>query len=149
MSTKQPTVQVVNEAVAEAGGIQSQTDARKMAKQAEKQRKKDEAYMNSMITRREAMDLVKGAVAPHEERERLLFIQVKTLANLLIERGMVTREELDELSLPVVGEIYGEQAVERIKKQKEEAKRQAEEAAKLAEQSAEATTDTGAPEGGN
>lgn len=92
----------VNKAVAEAGDVKYLT-----AKQAEKQRKQEQAYWNSMITRKEARDLVAGAVSQYEDKLRLMFIATNSLIALVKDLGLCTDEKFNELSKPFVEAMYG------------------------------------------
>lgn len=106
MDDKQPTIQVseLNQKLESAMGTPSK---QKTATQQEREAKKQERYWNSMITRKEAFQMVDRAVQAEEEKLRLIFIQAKTLTNFLVSKGLCTLEELDELSKPIVEEIYG------------------------------------------
>ena len=76
-------------------------------KQLEKQRKKEAAYWNSMITRKEAFDLVTGKAAQQDEKLRMLYVTVNTLLALIQDLGMATPEKLDALAKPFVENMYG------------------------------------------
>ena len=101
----------VNAAVAQAGDVHQPT-----TKQLEKARRQEQAYWKGMITREEAMNLVKGATAQQDEKLRMLYITNNTLIALIKDLGLATDEKLNELSKPFVELMYGKPETE----QKEE-----------------------------
>jgi DNA-binding NtrC family response regulator len=85
----------------------------KTEKQLAKEKKQSEQYWNSMITRRECADMIKGAVEQEtdrisgilQERMTLLYIQIKTLSEYIKSTG-VTEEQLNEISKPIIAELF-------------------------------------------
>jgi len=93
----------VNNVVAQAGDINQGPTPKQM----EKARKQEQAYWNGMITRREALDLVKGATAQQDEKLRMLYITTNTLLALIKDLGLATDDKINELSKPFIEMMYG------------------------------------------
>src|SRR5690606_5351328 len=90
---------------------ENRRDAQNAKKEAEKVKKEEQQakkYWNTMISRGEAYQMVSEALESQNDKFRLLLIQVKTLSKVLIDNGLVTEEGLDELSKPIIKDIYGE-----------------------------------------
>lgn len=77
------------------------------AKQSEKEAKKAKKYWNTMITRKEAYELVSEALTPEHNKLSMMYIQLKTITDLLLDKDIVTKEELEKKSEAVLKEIYG------------------------------------------
>lgn len=108
-------VQDVNEAVKEAGDIPKLTE-----KQRKKLEQREKQYWDSMITRREAYEMVESAVKIASQQNKLLLLQVQTLTKFLVEKGLTTMDELNELSKSVADELYGKPPELKEKEKKEE-----------------------------
>ncbi len=98
----QPTVQQVNKAVSEAGGVEELTE-----KQRKKQEAKAKQYWNTTITRKEAMEMVQDVTGELNQRLQLLMIQNRTLLEILGVKGVATEEEINEHSKQVIESIFG------------------------------------------
>lgn len=109
----QVSVQEVNEAVSEAGNVPLSK------KQQEKQEKQAKAYWNTMISRKEAYEMVQAAVEPLSQQMQLLFVQNRTLLELLDKKGIATEQEINDASREVLISIFGEPPTD--EKEKEEA----------------------------
>lgn len=129
--TPQETMDAVVDAVAEAGGIPQGMTSR----QAEKMRQQAKQYWKGMVSRAEAKEMVQSSVTPLIDQNRMLYIQVKTLTELLKDRLGVTEEELNELSKPVIVSIFGSAPVA-----EEETPEQPTEEAPATEESTDDTT---------
>lgn len=99
----------VNGAVLKA----SQQRTSKETRQQRRARERQQSKMNSMISRKEAVDLIRDSlksaddiVKTVQEQNRLLFIQVKTLTNLVLEKGITSQEELDQIAKKAFKSIY-------------------------------------------
>ena len=108
-------VQDVNEAVKEAGDIPKLTE-----KQRKKLEQREKQYWDSMITRREAYEMVESAVKIASQQNKLLLLQVQTLTKFLVEKRLTTMDELNELSKSVADELYGKPPELEEKEKKEE-----------------------------
>lgn len=78
-----------------------------LSKRAEKQRKKEESYWRSMISRKEAFELVSGTAAQQDEKMRMLYVTVNTLLALVKDLGLADQNKLDALAKPFVELMYG------------------------------------------
>jgi hypothetical protein len=96
------TVEAVNEVVKEAGDMPKLTE-----KQRKKLEQRQKQYWNSMITRAEAFDMVENAVRVSTQQNKLLSVQVKALTKFIIDKGLGTEEELNEIAKQVMDELYG------------------------------------------
>lgn len=92
----------VADAVAEAGDIPQKT-----AKQQERERKQEERYWNSMISRSEARDIVIAMQQQQDEKLRMLFVSVSSIIQVLKDKNVCTQEELDAFAKPVIQSLYG------------------------------------------
>lgn len=102
MSEQLKVLNQVNEAVAKAGNIKQPSK-----KQLEKAAKQEKDYWNGMITRQEAKDLVVGLLAQEQEKLRMMYISVTTTLEALKQKGIVTDDELAEISKPIIEALYG------------------------------------------
>ena len=102
VKTKAELQQAVNDAVTEAGNLPVKTQ-----KQLDKEAKQEKLYWNSMITREEARTMVLSALGEIEDKVRMMFVSTSTIMNALLQKGLVTAEELDEISKPIVQALYG------------------------------------------
>ena len=102
----QVTVEDVNAAVAEAGDVPVLTE-----KQKKRREQQEKQFWNGMVTRKEASEQMNMVATDLHNKLSLMFIQVRTMTKVLIEKGIITEEELNELSKSVVTEIYGEAPV--------------------------------------
>ena len=108
------SIEQVNEVVKEAGDMPKLT-----AKQQEKLKAKTEKAWNTMITRREAYEMMQKAIAPTEERMQMLFIQNRTLLELIVNKGIATEEDINELSKTVIESIFGTPPTDEKEKEEE------------------------------
>lgn len=99
--------------------VQEAAKRKKDEKAQEEAKKKHERFMNQKVSRKEVMDLVTDLEAEHTAQTRMLFVQVKTLTNLIIDKGLATLDELDELSKSVMESIYGVEEVTKATEEKE------------------------------
>ncbi|AID50502.1 hypothetical protein [Bacillus phage CP-51] len=76
-------------------------------KRKEKEIQKQKAYWNGMITREEARDMVIKSQEPLMEQMRTMYIQIKTLTEFMLQNGIATEEQLNEVGTPIYNEIYG------------------------------------------
>jgi hypothetical protein len=76
-------------------------------KRKEKEVQRQKAYWNAMITREEARDMVIKSQEPLMEQMRTMFIQVKTLTEFVLQNGIATEEQLNEIGVPIYNEMYG------------------------------------------
>jgi len=76
-------------------------------KRKEKEIQKQKAYWNGMITREEARDMVIKSQEPLMEQMRTMFIQVKTLTEMVLQKGLATEDELNKIGVPIYNEMYG------------------------------------------
>ncbi len=76
-------------------------------KQLEKQEKQAKAYWNSMITRKEAFEMVQASAQESDQRLQMLLIQNRTLLEMLQLKGIATEEEINEHSKQVIESIFG------------------------------------------
>lgn len=112
-SKPQMTVEQLNEKVAEAGNM------KKTKKQLEKEERDAKRYWNSMITRREAYEEIQQAIEPLSQQMQLLFVQNRTLIELIEKKGIATVDEINEFSKTVLESIFGTPPTD--EKEKEEA----------------------------
>lgn len=121
---QKPTISVstkeqVNAAVAEAGGLEkSAVDPKVAARLQKKQEARAKQHWNGVPTRAEVYSLMQETVGQSDERMRVLYVTVRSLSDVLISKGLVTKEELEKRSREIMIELYGEdvvkQAQERI-----------------------------------
>ena len=76
-------------------------------KQKEKQEKQAKAYWNTMISRKEAYEMVQAGLQQTEQRLQLLLIQNRTLLEILQIKDIATEEEIKEHSKEVITSIFG------------------------------------------
>jgi hypothetical protein len=112
----QVTVAQVNETVQEAGDMPKLT-----AKQVEKLEAKKQREWNKMISRKEAYEMLEKAFVDSDQRMQMLFIQNRTLTELIINKGIATEEEINELSKTVIESIFGTPPVDEKEKEEETA----------------------------
>lgn len=111
------------EAVDEAVESATQEPTELSEKQKAKEAKKNEAFWNSMITRKEAFAMMNEglnnmstALDAQNEKINIFLIQAKTFERLLINKGIVIDiNELDKLSVEVMDELFGSNPVEEAK----------------------------------
>jgi hypothetical protein len=96
------TVEAVNEVVKEAGDMPKLTE-----KQRKKLEQREKQYWKSMITRAEAYEMVESAVRVATQQNKLLLVQVRTLTEFILEKGLGTKEELNQISKRIMDEMYG------------------------------------------
>ena len=99
---RETKVQDVNSAVAEQA-----PEVQKTPKQIAKEKKQVEAYWNSMVTRKEAQARINQAIDDEQHKLRMMYIQLKTMTKVLIDKGLVTEEQLDAMSIGVAEELFG------------------------------------------
>jgi len=82
------------------------------------QKKKEEQakkYWNTMITRAEAYGMVQQAVQQnvqqavnsYEDRIRMFYVTIRSLTEIMIEKNMITPEEMDTKGKAILEEIFG------------------------------------------
>ncbi|MNC60006.1 hypothetical protein D3C75_1098550 [compost metagenome] len=108
--------------VSQSAGL---TVSKETTKKWEKEQKREQRYLNTMISRREAMELVQGAMTQADERMRMLFISVNAIMSGLKDKGLITEQELNEYSRPFISQMYG-LSEEEIDKMEQERKAQQE-----------------------
>jgi intergrase/recombinase len=91
-------------------------------KQREKQEREAKKYWNTMITRQQAHQIVGEAIMREQEKTQMLYVQTRTLADILIAKGIVTEEELNEISKTVIKDLFDADPTPKsdAKKKKEE-----------------------------
>jgi hypothetical protein len=103
--------QSMSEAIEQAFG--NEEKAPLTPKQIEKRKKAEEQYWNTMVSRKEAyqmaQNMVQQGTSPIYDHVRMLFVQVTTMTNILVDKGVCTREELDEVSKPILEKLYPKQ----------------------------------------
>jgi len=117
-------LKVDGEVMGEAKPLEATMDASKQPtkKQQEKEQKQLQAYWNSMITRRQAYQMVQEAVASMgqmSQQLQLLMIQNRTLLEMLSEKGIATEEEINEHSKKVMESIFGPMPEDLLKAEQE------------------------------
>ena len=80
-------------------------DAEKQAKKQEQQANK---YWNTMISRKEAYEMVNQVTGELNQRLQILMVQNRTLLEILNKKGVATEEEINELSKEIIIDIFGE-----------------------------------------
>lgn len=85
---------------------EQQEETKLTKKQQEKREKEQKQYWNSMITRKEAYELIGQVTMREQEKLQLIYVQCRTIADILIEKGVVTEDELNELSKKVIEELF-------------------------------------------
>lgn len=82
----------------------SPEEQKRLERKAEKERKRNEQYMRSMITRREAFQVAQGAARQAvdqfanwvREPIQVSLIQINALTQLLIDKGVITEDDVKE-----------------------------------------------------
>ncbi len=100
--------QKVNEAVMKAVG-QNVPDLSRLQKKAEKEKKAQEKYMKSMMTRQEVQDYLMPFIQQMQELQtnlQMVYIQNLALHKLAKENWGLTDEQLDKLARDVAEEFY-------------------------------------------
>jgi hypothetical protein len=93
-------------------------------KQQEKKEKEMKQYWNKLLTRKEVTEIVGQAVMREQEKLQMIYVQIRTMADVLIEKGVLTEDELNERSKIVIEELFGANPTARddYEKEKEEGK---------------------------
>jgi hypothetical protein len=101
---------------------EQQEEPKLTKKQQEKREREQKQYWNSMITRKEAYEMVGQAIMREQEKLQMIYVQVRTMADLLIEKSIVTEEELNDRSKKVIEELFDANPTARddYEKEKEE-----------------------------
>ncbi|WIT26454.1 hypothetical protein [Bacillus phage SPO1L4] len=80
----------------------------------ERKAQKEKQYLNKVVTRGEVLDVLNGALKPHAEsqdnlwqQQRLLYIQLQCVVDILIDKGIITKEELEAKAEKVIKETQG------------------------------------------
>jgi hypothetical protein len=94
------TVSDVNEAVEKVAPELTEKQRAKL------EAKKQKAW-NTMITRKEAYEMVNKALQETEYKLQMLFVQNRTLLELLDKKGIATEQEIDDMSKSVIESIFG------------------------------------------
>src|SRR5690606_554319 len=82
-------------------------DLGKTVRQREKEEQKAKEYWNTMISRREAYEMVQETYANLAQQFQLLMVQNTTLLEILAEKGVATAEEINEHSKVVIESMFG------------------------------------------
>ncbi len=96
-------------------------------KAAKKKAEQEKAYWNTLITRKEALDLARGVVAQREDSMRVMYMNLRILSDLLVEKGIITQEEMASKSQEILKEMYGEKAITEAQARVEAMKQQSQE----------------------
>lgn len=72
-----------------------------------KEEAKAKKYWNTMVSRKEAYEMVNGATNALSQQLQLLMIQNRTLLEILGKKGIATEEEINEHSKEVIESIFG------------------------------------------
>lgn len=97
----------LNAKIAEAGDVKQPT-----AKQIEKAKKDQERHWNTMISRKEASQMVENAINETRQHVQLLYVQVQSMFEALTDKGHVTVDEMEEYSKKVFDKIFGQPPVQ-------------------------------------
>lgn len=89
------------------------------AKRKEKEIQKQKAYWGGMITREEARDMVIKSQEPIMEQMRTMYIQIKTLTEFVLQKGLATEDELNKIGTPIYNDIYGIPTKQEVKNKEE------------------------------
>jgi hypothetical protein len=102
--------------------VEQQEEPKLTKKQQEKREKEQKQYWNSMITRAEAYEMMGQAVMREQEKLQMIYVQIRTMADVLIEKGIISEEELNERSKEVIAELFDANPTARddYEKEKEE-----------------------------
>ncbi|WIT25857.1 hypothetical protein [Bacillus phage SPO1L1] len=80
----------------------------------ERKKRKEQLYMNKVVTRGEVATLVNGAMKSLVEgqnnlweQQRLLYIQIQCVIELLKGKGIITDEQLEEMAKKVIKDTAG------------------------------------------
>ncbi|ACI91023.1 gp23.1 [Bacillus phage SPO1] len=80
----------------------------------ERKAQKEKQYLNKVVTRGEVLDVLNGALKPHAEnqdnlwqQQRLLYIQLQCVVDVLIDKGILTKEELEKKAEKIIKETQG------------------------------------------
>lgn len=76
-------------------------------KRKEKEEKAAKEYWGTMISRREAYEMFDEGFKIFKQNLTLADIKVATLAKLLVDKGVMTMEEIEEYSKKMVEEVFG------------------------------------------
>lgn len=71
-------------------------------------------YLNGNATRLEVQEMIEKSNREKDEVLRHMYIYTTALTELLIEKGILTEEELNKAAEPIVNSLYGKQAEETI-----------------------------------
>ncbi|QMV48423.1 hypothetical protein [Bacillus phage SPO1L5] len=80
----------------------------------ERKKRKEQQYMNKVVTRGEVATLVNGAMKSLVEgqnnlweQQRLLYIQIQCVIELLKGKGVISDEQLEEMAKKVIKDTAG------------------------------------------
>ncbi|UAV84388.1 hypothetical protein phi18_118 [Bacillus phage phi18] len=80
----------------------------------ERKAQKEKQYLNKVVTRGEVLDVLNGALKPHAEsqdnlwqQQRLLYIQLQCVIELLKGKGVISNEQLEEMAKKVIKDTAG------------------------------------------
>lgn len=110
------------EQVTEEQVEQTEENAKLTKKQQEKQEKESKKYWGTMISRKEAYEMVGQAIMREQEKLQMIYVQVRTMADLIIEKGIVTEAELNDRSKAVIEELFDANPTARDDYEKEKEK---------------------------
>lgn len=85
--------------------VQVNAGAEKNDRLTQKEEKKRQQYLNSMITRKEAFEMLEYQRQNFDMQLAVIYVQVKTLSDLLIKHNITTVEELEATSAEVMNEM--------------------------------------------
>lgn len=82
-------------------------ELRKATKAREKEEAEAKKYWNTMITRKEAYQMVQETYGNLIQQQQLLMVQNTTLLEILAQKGVATAEEINEHSKKVIESMFG------------------------------------------
>ncbi|WCS68540.1 hypothetical protein Goe16_01260 [Bacillus phage vB_BsuM-Goe16] len=95
-------------------GINKLTKNKKNLTEEERKAQKEKQYLNKVVTRGEVATLVNGAMQSLVEgqntlweQQRLLYIQIQCVIELLKEKDIITDEQLEEMAKKVIKDTAG------------------------------------------
>lgn len=89
-------------------------EAQKKAKEAKKQERAEQRYWQSTATKAEVFGMIESNNQKKDEILRQMYIYTRALTAVLMDKGILTEEELNEATKPIIESIYGKQPEESI-----------------------------------
>jgi len=90
------------------------------SKQVEKQRKKEERYWNTMISRKEAKNMVEETLEANLqgtlEKLQALYVQIRAVQEILIKTNVTTVDELNNKAKEIIEELFADDIDEEQKR---------------------------------